>query len=109
MASNMNAHTTGTAGTDPKSHSFVPGSNADGSAGANTAQGLGDKVKGGWNGTGEGIRGNFNAFVDNIGEQIAGRDPAQTAQQPSAGGERPSGVAARGADEIRMGMDHLKK
>ncbi|WVR03654.1 hypothetical protein IAU60_000649 [Kwoniella sp. DSM 27419] len=95
-ANNTNAYASGTAN--------------DGSAGAAGAQTLGEKVKGGWNvfhGAGEGIRGNVNSFVDNIGEQIAGRD--STAKPSSASGERPSAVAANGADEIQSGMNSLKK
>ncbi|WWD16305.1 hypothetical protein CI109_100731 [Kwoniella shandongensis] len=85
---------------------------ADGTAGGAAAQGLGDKIKGGWNGTGEGIRGNVNSFIDNVGEQIAGRGDSTTHTTPASrteGGERPSHVAARGADEIQQGMAELKK
>ena len=39
-------------------------------------------------GAGEGIRGNINAFVDNVGEGIAGRDTSNTATQPAATGTR---------------------
>ena len=39
-------------------------------------------------GAGEGIRGNINAFVDNVGEGIAGRDTSNTATQPAATGAR---------------------
>ncbi|WWC66730.1 uncharacterized protein I206_100635 [Kwoniella pini CBS 10737] len=101
-SSNTNAYA---AGTEPT----VSGTKADGSAGANAAQGLGDKVKGGWNGAGEAIRGNANSFIDNLGEQVAGRDPSQQPQSHSAGGERPAGVAAKGADEIQQGVAGLKK
>ncbi|WWC58310.1 uncharacterized protein I303_100850 [Kwoniella dejecticola CBS 10117] len=103
---NTNAYAAGTEKTT------VPGTQADGSAGANAAQGLGDKVKGGWNvfhGAGEAIRGNANSFIDNLGEQVAGRDPAQQPQTRSAGGERPAGVAAKGADEIQQGVAEFRK
>ncbi|WWC85985.1 uncharacterized protein L201_000856 [Kwoniella dendrophila CBS 6074] len=106
MSTNSQAYAAGT--TDAK-HTVVPGTQADGSAGANAGQSLGDKVKGGWNGAGEAIRGNANSFMDNIGEQVAGRDPASQPQTRSAGGERPAGVAASGADEIQQGMANLKK
>ncbi|WVQ79137.1 hypothetical protein IAT38_001232 [Cryptococcus sp. DSM 104549] len=112
MSSTSNAYAAGTAGVNDKGHSYAPGTNADGSAGANAGQALGDKVKGSWNvfhGTGEGIRGNVNSFLDNVGEQIAGRDPATTAQQPNAGGERPAAVAATGADEFKKGVEELKR
>ncbi|OCF36256.1 hypothetical protein I316_02130 [Kwoniella heveanensis BCC8398] len=90
-------------------NAYAAGTTADGSAGASGAQTLGDKVKGGWNGAGEAIRGNANSFLDNVGEQIAGRDPASQPQSLSNNGERPAGVAAQGADEIQSGMNNLKK
>lgn len=67
-ASNTNAYSAGTSGVDQKGHTYVAGSKADGSAGANAAQSesrirywrnsfsdamilaAGDKIKGGWNG-----------------------------------------------------------
>ncbi|OWT36282.1 hypothetical protein J008_05743 [Cryptococcus neoformans] len=110
-ASNTNAYSAGTSGVDEKGHTYVAGSKADGSAGANAAQTAGDKIKGGWNvfhGTGEGIRGNINSFVDNIGEQIAGRDPAAASQRSTAGGEKPAEVTSKGADEFRTGVQQLK-
>ncbi|WRT63880.1 uncharacterized protein IL334_000806 [Kwoniella shivajii] len=104
----MSYNNTTTTTAEPK-HTVVPGTQADGSAGANAGQTLGDKVKGGWNGAGEAIRGNANSFIDNVGEQVAGRDPASQPQTRTAGGERPAGVAANGADEIQKGVADLKK
>ncbi|WWD09150.1 hypothetical protein V865_007272 [Kwoniella europaea PYCC6329] len=111
MSTTNNANTNAyAAGTAPDTrHPVVPGTQADGSAGANAGQSLGDKVKGGWNGAGEAIRGNANSFMDNVGEQIAGRDPATRPESHSAGGQRPAGVAATGADEIQRGVAELKK
>ncbi|WVW81996.1 hypothetical protein I302_104001 [Kwoniella bestiolae CBS 10118] len=106
---NTNAYAAGTAPASDTHHPVVPGTKADGSAGANAGQSLGDKVKGGWNGAGEAIRGNANSFMDNIGEQVAGRDPAARPESHSAGGQRPAGVAASGADEIQRGVAELKK
>ncbi|WVF66058.1 hypothetical protein IAT40_000796 [Kwoniella sp. CBS 6097] len=95
--------------TNTNTNAYAAGTTADGSAGATGAQSVGDKVKGGWNGAGEAIRGNANSFLDNVGEQIAGRDPASQPQSLSNNGERPAGVAAKGADEIQSGMNNLKK
>ncbi|KAK8861771.1 hypothetical protein IAR55_002594 [Kwoniella newhampshirensis] len=120
---------------------------ADGTAGGDAAQNIGDKVKGGWNAfplvfptlfntsslaflilssvkiyanvsgsdqapvkVSEG--GNINSFVDNVGEQIAGRGDSTTGTAPASrteGGERPSAVAAKGADEIQQGMNQIKR
>ena len=61
-------------------------------------------------GAGEGIRGNVNAFVDNLGEQVAGRgDTVEKPPTATGGGERPAHVAARGADEMQRGMAGLRK
>lgn len=73
--------------------------------------GLGDKVKGGWNvfhGTGEGIRGNINSFVDNVGEQIAGRGQGDAKPPTRTEEERPAQVAAKGADELRAGLNQFE-
>ncbi|WVQ74567.1 hypothetical protein IAR50_004168 [Cryptococcus sp. DSM 104548] len=84
----------------------------DNSAGSQAASGLGDKIKGSWNvfhGTGEGIRGNVNSFLDNAGEQIQGNNTAAATQQPSHKGERPAGVASKGADEIQKGVEQIRR
>jgi len=69
---------------------------------------LGDKVKGGWNvlhGTGEGIRGNVNSFLDNVGEQMAGRGQGDVKPPTRTEEQRPAQVAANGADELRAGVN----
>lgn len=62
-------------------------------------------------GAGEGIRGNINSLVDNVGEQNEGRGGTGAVKPATAtqGGERPAHVAARGADEIKQGMAELQK
>ena len=88
----------------------------------NVALGVGEKIQAGWkafHGAGEGIRGNVNVMLDNVGEQLAGRGNANTnanthvgGAKPatmSDGGQRPEAVAAKGADEFKEGMDGLKK
>jgi len=73
---------------------------------------VGDKIKGGWNvfhGTGEGIRGNVNSFLDNVGEQIAGRGQGDAKPPTRSEEQRPAHVAANGADEMRAGMAQFQK
>lgn len=60
-------------------------------------------------GAGEGIRGNVNSFLDNVGEQIAGRGQGDVKPATRTEQERPAQVAARGADEFQAGMDRLRK
>ena len=59
----------------------------------------------------EGIRGNINSFIDNVGEQVAGRGGNDAARPATAteGGTRPAHVAASGANEIEQGMAELRK
>ncbi|GFZ42336.1 hypothetical protein JCM24511_00051 [Saitozyma sp. JCM 24511] len=82
-------------------------SNNSQTQGGQAANSLGEKVKGGWNafhGAGEAIRGNVNEFVDNVGEQIAGRgDHSVTAgagtgtgAHTAAGNYSSTGTAATG-------------
>lgn len=62
-------------------------------------------------GAGEGIRGNINGFLDNVGEQIAGRggqSDVGRANEPRTG-EDNAKVAASGADEMKAGVDKLKE
>jgi hypothetical protein len=65
-------------------------------------------------GAGESLRGNINSFVDNVGEQIAGRgDTAHgTSQKPATvteGGQRPAETAQQGAGEVNQGLAELRK
>ncbi|ORX35352.1 hypothetical protein BD324DRAFT_652487 [Kockovaella imperatae] len=81
------------------------------SGGSVAAQNIGDKVGGALHvahGAGEGIRGNINAFMDNVGEQIAGRGGEGCAKAESRS-QDPKAVAANGADELQAGMNDLKK
>ncbi|KAH8084772.1 hypothetical protein HD553DRAFT_311680 [Filobasidium floriforme] len=59
------------------------------------------------NGLGEGIRGNINAFADSLGAGIK-NDP-NTAGQDTAAQRHNEQVAARGADEMRSGLDGFKR
>ncbi|KAK1927791.1 hypothetical protein DB88DRAFT_507864 [Papiliotrema laurentii] len=104
---NTTAQQTTTSGVPTNAHNVN-----DGSQGARAAEGLGEKVKGGLgvvHGAGEGIRGNVNSFLDNVGEQIAGRGQGDVKPATRTEQERPAQVAARGADEFQAGMDRLRK
>ena len=58
-----------------------------------------------FHGAGEGIRGNINSFVDNVGEQIAGRGQGDVKPPTRTEEQRPAQVAANGADELRAGLN----
>ena len=73
---------------------------------------VGDKLKGAFgvvHGAGEGIRGNINSFLDNAGEQIAGRGQGDVKPATRTEEQRPAQVAANGSDEFKAGMEALRK
>ncbi|KAK4686744.1 hypothetical protein P7C73_g3379, partial [Tremellales sp. Uapishka_1] len=99
------------AGTEPAAGAettHTTGTTADGTVAGDN---VGQKIKSGWNvfhGAGESIRGNINSFVDNVGEEIAGRGgSAARPATASDGGARPEGVAASGNQEVKQGLSGL--
>ncbi|KAH8915092.1 hypothetical protein BT69DRAFT_1289287 [Atractiella rhizophila] len=99
MSSNA---TTNTSSTSPAYATNAP------AHGRNAGNTFGEKVRDGFNvagGTGDAIRGTFNSAMDSLGDAITGRDGHAKHQVSETHNE---GIANRGMNDVRQGMDHLR-